>query len=163
MTDINKSKVSVADTPVKKTLGQQLYETHDEHKKLGYVETGDLVNSFGKTYMEELRNIIDKNIHLRYKYYIQVISKHLPYASHRGQTWHFFIRHTAPKMQYAQDLWSITNSKSDLCLEWSLPHLYEMKNFMRAPELYDPKIIHDIKAYLKENKIDLSKIEGIAI
>lgn len=163
MTDINNNKHKHNEPPSKKTLGQQLYETHEEHKKASPVESGDLVNSFGKDYMKELEDVICKHAHLRYKYYIQVISKHLIYAPTRGLHLIFFVRKTRPKKEHTQDVWSVDNRYNFLKLEWSLPHIYEMKNFIRSPELYDKKIVHDIQDYLKENKIDLTKIQGVRV
>lgn len=143
-------------------LALKLKETEKEHRKLN-VEAGELANSFGKNYMKYLFETIEKHAYINGKYYIQVISKHLPSAAHRGQQHFFFARSSKPRMEHTHDVWSFDNRRRHLRLEWSLPHTYEMKNFLKSPELYDKKYIADIRLFLKLNKIDLSKLGGVAV
>jgi len=149
--------IKIADT-AKKTLGQQLLDTDKEHRASAPVEAGDLANEYGKDYMKELHSVIENHSNTKQKYYIQVLSKHLVGAPNRGQRLLFVARFTKPQMCDTEDVWSYDNRTSVLKLEWSLPHRYEMKNFMANPELYDAKMVSDIKNYLKLSKIDVKNL-----
>lgn len=160
----SKDSSTVSGLPPLAEVARKLVATEGEHQKSfgkGQVESGDLVNSFGKSYLASLDEAIRRHVHVSYKYYIQVLSRHLPIgSSHRGQEWKFVVRSTKPKMEHTQDVWSYDNKTSTLTLEWSLPHIFEMKNFLRARSTYDPKIIKDIEAYLRLTGVNLDELEG---
>lgn len=142
----------------KKTLGQQLVDTHEEHQKSFRAESGELVEAFAPSYMTGIWDTIRDHAYLQDKFYIQVVSKHIPMAANRGLHLTFIARLSAPLPEPTQDLWSYNPKINNLKLEWTLPHKLEMKNFLRAPEKYSPKLINDINAYLKRTGTDLKKL-----
>jgi ribonuclease HI len=145
-------------TSKKKTLGQQLSDTHEEHQKNFQAESGEVVNAFGPKYMDELKSAAQDHLYIGNKFYIQVVSKHLIFAANRGMQLTFFVRHTMPEMNATEDVWSVNPRNGNIELEWSLPHKLEMKNILRNADTLAPKLVNDIKKYLKKTGLDLTKL-----
>lgn len=142
----------------KKTLGQQLVETNDEHQKNFNAEAGEVVNAFGPKYMEELKKAAQDHLYIGKKFYIQIVSKHLAIMSNRGIQLVFIARLSKPLMNPNEDVWSVNPKNGNIELEWSLPHKLEMKNILRNEVKMAPKLINDIKQYLKETGLNLNKL-----
>ena len=137
----------------KKTLGQLLIDTHEQHVKESFtpIESGDLVSEAGKSYMTGLMEAIKnhKKFNIPKLWFMVKIEK----ESFNTRVIKISIGAMSAPFRYLHDgidLWSYDYRKDERKLEWSLPHRLEMKNFLRSPEKYDKDLVHWIRQYMKQ-------------
>lgn len=129
-----------------------------------YVETNDLTTEIGKYYLERLwKNIELHEVMGLKKIYFIVKSEKNPLMPNQLVIRICAIKHPLHFMREQMDHWEYDYVKNKLKILWSVPHRVEMKNFLRAPEKYNPDIIKWIKQYLHQEKINLNDSSSIVI
>lgn len=143
----------------KKTVGQLLADTQDEHLQEN-VEVGEFVDEVGnKEVMKEVWRQIDERRTLpqwNHKFYLLVLFKK-DTILHRAIRVYVQARHTPPQMEPSLTCFSYDPKKDVLLLEWVLPQKHAFKTFLSTRDYNDPFLMKCIDDYLKENPI-LKKI-----
>jgi len=143
---------------MKKTLGQQLLDTHEEHQKniLTPIESGDLANEAGKSYMKGLWKAIDNHAKLKLDKIWIMAKAEKEHFAHRAIKIMFGVMDKPLRyMRESMDLWEYDYKNNKLKLLWSLPHRSGMKNFLRAPDKYSKDLIKWINMYIDQENINL--------
>jgi len=126
-----------------------------------YVECGDLAKEIGKHYMTDLMKAIEEGSKFnREKLWFICVFKKNPFQKEKMHLKIGISDFPIKKMRESMDLWEYNYKTNELTAIWSLPHRFEMKNYLRTPELYDKKLIHWINQYLKQENIDIKTIIG---
>lgn len=142
----------------RETLGQQLEKTRKAHAKLTEypIESGDLVNEAGKSYMKGLWQAVKDHEKFKLeKIWIMVKIEKERYDDRAIKISYGIMDKPLKYKRESMDHWEYNYKTGKLMLNWSIPHRVEMKNFLRSPEKYSKDIIQWIKEYVKENKINL--------
>ena len=134
---------------------KKLSETQEFHNKQPRIEAGDLVREIGnKTYLPDLYKVIES--HRRFNKsslrFIVLIKK----ESASLRVVEIKIVATDRKFNYLHhdmDVWEYDYRKEKLKFLWSLPHISEFEDFLADPDQFDPKVISDIKKYMKQEHL----------
>lgn len=133
-----------------KTIGQQLFETHEEHLHNDNIEVGEFVEEvWGKEYGKQLKESIDKRVNdpdWKQKYYLLVIAKKNSIL-HRVIEIFVQPRHTRPNPEPGLTLWSYDPKSKKLDLEWILPKKHAFNTFLENESHTDPFLIKCINKY----------------
>jgi len=141
----------------RETVGSSLAKTQKEHMSSKPVEAAELAHEGGKSYMRELINTVEKHLHVKEPYYIQVIGTKLPYSLDRAVYFRFFARRTEPLMEPDMDVWRVNNAIEELKLMWSLPKYDEFDAFLANRHKFDKHLIHWIETYKKQLAAGVAK------
>ena len=134
----------------RKTIGQQLVDTHEEHTKNAGIEAGEFIEHIGShEIMKKLRQMIEERAGLPQwaeKYYILTFFKKNTIL-HRIFEFYAQARHTRPKPEPGLTLYSYNPKNKDFALEWTLPAKNAFKTFLKAEGFCDKLLTDCIKAY----------------
>lgn len=121
------------------------------------IASGDLANEIGKKLMQRLEHSIKfhRDFQLDRIYFITMIKKD-PTNLKEINIYIKASRQPLRILRESVDLWEYDYREEKLNLIWSLPHRTEMKNFLRSPEKYNKDLISWIKAYVKQENINLN-------
>ncbi len=127
---------------------KKLAETEVEHTKVGLVESGELANEFWKSYEKELQKAIEDHRKFKFEklWFPVMIKKSI--ANSRIISIVVGVSPDPISLRPDLDLWEYDYLREKLNLVYSLPHVLEMKNFLRSEEKYSKKLIEDIRNYL---------------
>ena len=125
-----------------------------------FLEAGDLANEVGKKLMKDLFKSIERYANLGFSklYFLTGVRKD-PTDIRKIHLLIQPLHHKLKFLRESYDFWEYNYLIDKLELIWSVPHITEMKNFLRAPDKYSPKLIQDIKSYLKQENIDLKSLK----
>ena len=136
----------------RKTLGSQLLETHDEHLKSDSIETGDLVNEFGKQYMSDLFDYIEFGSKYYDKFFINILSRKTKLYLGRAIEVFPRIERTIPPMEPNQDVWAVDCERQHFELLWTLPDENEFDLVLSDKSNDGKDLVKWIKIYQKLKK-----------
>ena len=124
------------------------------------IECGDLAREIGKFYMADLRKAIQsaRKYGLE-KVWFAVNFRKNPIDHRKMHLKIGILDRPLTKLRESFDLWVFDYHKEELTPLWSLPHRYEMKTYLKAPENYSPELIKWIRQFVKQEGLDLDKME----
>lgn len=130
-------------------------KTRELHLDDPYTECNDVAHEIGKFYMADLRDAIETGRKLSLdKLWLAVNVRKNPIYHRKLHIKIGLIDKPLTKLRESFDLWEYNYPKEELTCLWSLPHRYEMKNYLSTPDKFDPKLIHWINQFLKQEGID---------
>jgi hypothetical protein len=133
-----------------KTIGQELFETHESHLRDDNIEVGEFTEEVGKKeYLKQIRETIEKRANdpeWQKRYYLYVLVKKNSIL-HRVIEIYVQPRHTRPIPEPGLTLWSYDPKTKDLKLEWVLPKRQAFHTYLDNPNAFDPFLIDCIRKY----------------
>jgi len=136
----------------RETVGSQIIDTHEKHLKSQSMEVGDLVNEFGKKYMEYLYDYVEEGSQYYDKFYVEILSRKTKLYMHRAIEMFPYITPNLPPMQENQDVFYIDCVDQKIELLWTLPDRSEFDLILANPDKDSEKLIEWIKIFKKGTK-----------
>lgn len=135
--------------PSRKTVGA-IYRDAAVKNKEASVVNGDLTHEMMKSLVDDLNETIASNPYDGKSFYITVYEKKdlmMPRAILRR----LYTTRYRPYPEADTIVWSVDPRSNTVKFCWCLPHRNEMDNMIKNPNLYNPQMISDIRAWLAED------------
>ena len=134
------------------TIGQMILDTHEKHINSDPIEVGEFINEFGKQYMKDLIDYVEKGTNYFDKFYINILSRKTKLFMRRAIEMFPYIMPKLPLMQPNQDVWYVDSEKQKLELLWTLPDESEFEMVLQDPTENNENGKFWIREYIKMKK-----------